>query len=171
MKNLQLFLIFLALTAVITVMPVNASGNMVKFPANQWKDTTSLVRSYSLTTGSPVAIPLQTYTPAGIPTPVYSGNDNGRTISLARNSVVKVQLDENPTTGYSWNVTESSGIQVLSSSYVSSAPGRFGAGGTHTWVLEITGTGTQQFSGIYKQPWMPESANDSTYTISFDVKE
>ncbi len=150
---------------------MNASGSAVIFPANQWKNTSSLVRGYSGTTSIPTRIPAQIYTPVGVPTPIYTGNDNGRTITLSRNSIVKIQLDENPTTGYSWNTTASSGIQVLSSSFISSAPGRFGAGGTHTWVLKITGTGTQQFSGIYKQPWMPESADDLMYEISFNVKQ
>jgi predicted secreted protein len=195
MKNPQLFLILLGLVVILACVPVNASGSTTLFPATQWKDTTSLVRGYTGTTSPYVTAPGFTYTtvsiptptyagttspyvtapgftyPAvSIPTPTYTGNDNGRTFSLARNAVVKVQLDENPTTGYSWNITESSGIQVLSSSFLPSAPGRFGAGGIHTWVIKVTGTGTQEFRGVYKQPWIPASKDDSTYILSFTVR-
>jgi inhibitor of cysteine peptidase len=170
MKNPQLFLILLGLFVILACAPVNASGSTALFPATQWKDTTSLIRGYTGTTSPYVTAPGYTYTTVSIPTPTYTGSDNGRTISLARNAVVKVQLDENPTTGYSWNTTESSGIQVLSSSFLPSAPGRFGAGGIHTWVIKVAGTGTQQFQGVYKQPWMPASKDDSTYILSFTVR-
>lgn len=170
MKNLPLFLILLGLVITIACAPVHASGSTALFPATQWKDTTSLIRGYAGTTSPYVAVPGFTYTAVSIPTTTYTGKDNGKTVSLTRNSVVKIQLDENPTTGYSWNTTESSGIQVLSSSFVPSAPGRFGAGGIHTWVIKVTGTGTQQFRGVYKQPWMPASDDDSTYILSFTVR-
>ena len=170
MKNLQLFLILLALIVALAYVPVNASGSKVIIPATQWKDTTSLVRGYAGTAFPSVMVPVPTYPAASIPTTTYTGKDNGKTISLTRNSVVKVQLEENPTTGYSWNTTESSGIQVLSSSYQSSGTGRFGAGGIHTWVIKVMGTGMQQFSGVYKQPWMPASPDDSTFVLSFTVR-
>jgi inhibitor of cysteine peptidase len=169
MKNLQLFLILLVIVVTLACAPVHASGSMALFPATQWKDTTSLIRGYAGTTTPYDAVPGFTYTSVSIPTTTYTGKDNGRTVPLTRNSVVKIQLDENPTTGYSWNTTESSGIQVLSSSFVPSAPGRFGAGGIHSWVIKVTGTGTQQFRGVYKQPWMPARDDDSTYILSFTV--
>ena len=161
MKTLKLFFIVLAVIVISAIVPVHAERNTIVIPADQWRDTTSLVRSYTVTV---------TTTPVSIPIPTYTDTDNGNTISLTRNSVIKVRLNENPTTGFSWNISASPGIQVLSSSYLSSAPGRFGAGGTHTWVLKITGTGTQQFTGVYKQPWMPASRLDSTYKISFNVR-
>jgi inhibitor of cysteine peptidase len=159
MKTIQLIFIVMAVVVCITVMPVTARGSTIKLPTSQWKDTTSLVRMYAATTTTPVSVL----------TPAYNEKDNGQTISSARNSVVKVQLNENPTTGFSWNVTTSPGIQVLSSAYVSSAPGRFGAGGLHTWLLKMTGTGTQQFAGIYRQPWMPASDRDSKYILTFNI--
>ncbi|HVP95126.1 MAG TPA: protease inhibitor I42 family protein [Methanoregulaceae archaeon] len=170
MKNLHLIFIFLALAVTLAVVPADASGTAIKIPASQWKDTTSLVRGYGMTSTASLIIRAPAYTAVSIPTPTYTEKDNGTIISLTRDSVVKIQLKENPTTGFSWNTTESSGIQVLSSTYQSSAPGRFGAGGIHTWVIKVTGTDTQQFNGVYKQPWMPSSVSDSKYTISFVVR-
>jgi predicted secreted protein len=170
MKNPQLFIILLGLIVTLACAPVNASGSTAMFAATQWKDTTSLIRGYGGTTSAYITVPGSAYPAVRIPTPTYTGKDNGKTFSLTRNAVVRIQLEENPTTGYSWNTAESSGIQVLSSTFLPSAPGRFGAGGIHTWVIKVTGTGTQQFSGVYKQAWMPASADDSKYLLSFTVR-
>lgn len=101
---------------------------------------------------------------------VYNESDNGKTYSLSQYAVVQVNLPENPSTGFSWNITTTPGIEVIDHSFKSSNPGRPGAGGTGTWLLKLAGTGSQEFSGIYKQGWMPPSANDHTYTISFVVQ-
>ncbi|MCU0629539.1 MAG: protease inhibitor I42 family protein [Methanoregulaceae archaeon] len=97
----------------------------------------------------------------------FTESDNGRTITLTRGQVVKVQLNENPTTGYRWEPSVSSGIQITGDSYVASASGRMGAGGTRTWTLKITGTGNQQFDAGYKRSWEPGSAD--SYSIQFVV--
>ena len=165
MKNLHLFLILILLIVALAFAPVNAASGMVPIPATQWKDPASLVRGYTGPLSPSVIVPV--YPAASIPTTTYTAKDNGKTLSIVKNSIVKVQLEENPTTGYSWNITASPGIQVVSSSYQSSGMGRFGAGGIHTWVIKITGTGLQQFSGVYKQAWMPASHEDSTYVLSF----
>ncbi len=39
-------------------------------------------------------------------------SDNGRTIAITRGQVVKVQLNENPTTGFRWEPSISSGIRI-----------------------------------------------------------
>jgi predicted secreted protein len=185
MKPVQLIFIAIAIALVATVMPVTASENTVNLPTPQWKNTTSLVLGFTNSTSTTVNISTNQWkdiaslvrgftnnnaiATVSVPTPTYSEKDNGTVVSLTRNSVVKVQLNENPSTGFSWNVTTTPGIQVLSSSHLSSHPGRPGAGGIHTWVLKINGTGIQQFTGIYKQPWMPTSENDSRYILSFNV--
>ena len=170
MKKQHLFLLFVGLTVAFACVTVNASGSRITIPATQWKDSASLVRGYAGTTSPSVIVPVQTYPSISVPTTTYTEKDNKKTVTLAKNSVVKIELEENPTTGYSWNTSVSSGIQVISSSFQSSGTGRFGAGGIHTWVIKVTGTGLQQFSGVYKKAWMPASPDDSTYIISFIVR-
>ncbi len=172
MKNPYLLLIICGLIAAFACVPVSAYGSKVIIPATQWKDSASLVRGYSGTASPAVIVPAQTTTPVSVLTTTYTDKDNGKSVTLAKNSVVKIQLDENPTTGYSWNTTVSPGIQVISSSFQPSNTGRFGAGGIHTWVIKITGTGVQQFSGKYYQPWLQYAPEDSfdTYVLSFTVR-
>jgi len=101
---------------------------------------------------------------------VYNESDNGKTYSLSQYDIVQVNLPENGSTGFSWNITTTPGIEVIDHSFKSSNPGLPGAGGTATWLLKLAGTGSQEFSGIYKQGWMPSSANDHTYNVSFVVQ-
>lgn len=170
MKNLHLIFILLGLLVVLAYAPVNATGSKIIMPVTQWKDSTSLVRGYTGTTSPTVIVSVPTNPAVSVLTPTYADKDNGKTVSIAKNSIVKVQLEENPTTGYSWNTTVSSGMQVISSSFQPSGTGRFGAGGTHTWVIRITGTGLQQFSGNYNRPWLQASPDDPTYVLSFNVR-
>jgi inhibitor of cysteine peptidase len=160
MKSSRKMGIIMFLFIFVAISPVMAAGNVIKLPPAQWQDTASLVRGYSSSVNQPVVIP----------TPTYTEKDNGKAFSLARNSVVKIQLKENPTTGFSWNITTSPGLQVLSTSFLPSSTGRFGAGGTRTWVIKGTGTGLQQFNGIYRQPWMPLTGSETTYTVTFNVR-
>jgi inhibitor of cysteine peptidase len=157
------------LLILFAIAPVMAAGIPVKLPQTRWVDTTSLIRGNSLSPVLPVSV-LSPIQPVSVPTPTYTEKDNGKTYSLTRNTVVKVKLNENPTTGFSWKINSDPGVQVLSDNYQTSAPGRFGAGGTHTWVLKLTGTGILEFKGIYKQPWMPTTGNELSYKVSFNVK-
>lgn len=97
----------------------------------------------------------------------FTESDNGKTITLTKGQVVKVQLDENPTTGYRWEPSVSSGIRITDDSYAASASGRMGAGGTRTWTMKVTGTGNQQFEASYKRSW--ESGSADSYSIQFVV--
>jgi len=107
-------------------------------------------------------------------TQVFTADDNGRTVTLSRGQVVLVQLYTNPSTGFGWISTVSSGISVIKDSYQQSDTNRFstrgpavGSGGVRTWTLQMTSTGEQQFSAEYKQPWMPGAGH--VYTIHFIV--
>src|SRR5271157_899718 len=101
----------------------------------------------------------------------YTEKDNGTTADIAANTRIAVQLEENPTTGYSWNATPSSGLTVLSSDYQEDKhpEGMVGAGGTHTWVLQATGSGNQTFSAIYKRPWEATTGNETGYTLAIRI--
>jgi inhibitor of cysteine peptidase len=110
-----------------------------------------------------------------LPRMTFSEKDNGRTVGLDQNDIVAVSLDENPSTGFEWVMTNTSGIEILKDSFVLQEPAIpsqtpvTGRGGTRTWLLKLTGTGNQAFQGIYKQPWMPDSAGVATFAIFFDV--
>lgn len=98
-------------------------------------------------------------------------NDNGRTEDIAQDTRFAIVLKENPTTGYEWNATVSSGLEIQSSDYEQdSAPkGMVGVGGNRTWIIVAKDTGTQKFSAIYKRPWEAATGTENTFSVNISV--
>lgn len=109
--------------------------------------------------------------PQSNPAGTYGMGDNGKTISVSQGSIVQIKLDENPTTGYGWNVSTTPGLSISDSNYVSGnfAPGMVGVGGVHVWTVVANDKGQQQFSGIYKRPWEPTVGNETSFSLTIDV--
>lgn len=83
----------------------------------------------------------------------------------------RIQLKENPTTGYSWNVTVTEGLSIIHDEFIAPDTRLVGAGGEHVWTLEAVGLGEQIFYGVYHRPWEPENPEDATYTVKYLVVE
>lgn len=76
---------------------------------------------------------------------------------------VYVSLAENPTTGYSWTLTVSSGLKILSDKYIPPSQQIPGRGGIHQWVIQAIGVGQQLIHGIYRRPWEPITGDEQQY--------
>ena len=101
----------------------------------------------------------------------FTDKDNGTTAEIAAQSKFAVRLEENPTTGYSWNASTGSGLTILSSDYQEErhAEGMVGVGGTRTWILQATGSGDQVFAAVYRRPWEAVTGNESAYTLTIRI--
>jgi len=90
---------------------------------------------------------------------------------MAYPAILTVRLGSNPTTGYSWAVTDISdpGVVVkVSNSYEEpTATNIAGAGGTEVWVFNTTGKGWSIIKMSYSQPW--EGGQKDLFTLSIDV--
>jgi predicted secreted protein len=87
---------------------------------------------------------------------------------------IRLTLPENPSTGYSWQMTWSDGLEKISDNYVQGNTGTaghplVGAPGTHEWVFKVTQPEPQKVTGVYKRPWEGSSAGEKTYVLSIDV--
>jgi len=107
--------------------------------------------------------------PQGSTAQVFGIGDNGKTVAVNDGSTFKIKLDENPSTGYSWNESVTPGLTITASDYISGA-NMPGAGGTHEWTVKAAGKGQQQFSGIYKRSWEPVTGNENKFVITVMVK-
>jgi inhibitor of cysteine peptidase len=117
---------------------------------------------------TPPATQTPTATPAPSPTPimnVYNESANGTTVTLPLGTSFMVVLQENPTTGYSWNVSVTDGLEITNDTFAPPTSGLIGAGGVHSWDVLITKTGLQEFSGIYMRPWENVTGNETTYVL------
>ena len=85
----------------------------------------------------------------------FNEANDGSTVNVSWTSKFAVTLEENPTTGYSWNMTLSPGLELVSNNYIEKthAAGMVGVGGTRTWIIQANDIGSQKVTAIYKRPW------------------
>jgi inhibitor of cysteine peptidase len=167
-----ILLSLVAISPVIAISPVTTShSNYFSSAALHYMDHGRFFRSTDIFTPIKPLTPINRFTTyIQITTGkarTFTESDNGKTVTVAKGQVVKVQLNENPTTGYRWEPSVSSGVQITDDIYAASTSGRMGAGGIHTWTLRITGTGSQHFDADYKRSW--ESGSADNYSIQFVV--
>jgi inhibitor of cysteine peptidase len=100
----------------------------------------------------------------------FNQTDTNKSITARPGETIKVLLDENPTTGYSWVFNVTSGLTIATDTYHEPTGGLLGAGGVHEWQIRATGTGDQQISAVYKRSWEPTFGNETTYTLNIKIE-
>lgn len=84
--------------------------------------------------------------------------DNGKQITLQSGDVIKLTLESNPTTGYSWQVLEIDNAVLIQDGdpEYKQAPisdGLVGAGGTETFHFKAVEVGKSMMKLGYMRPW------------------
>lgn len=108
-------------------------------------------------------------------TKVITENCNGKTIQVKQGDIFYLRLKENPSTGYSWKLSLSKGLSLLSTRYYppeSSKSGQrliVGAAGFHSWKIKAVAKGSQHVKGIYKRSWEKETGKEQTFTLNVKV--
>ena len=102
--------------------------------------------------------------------------DSGKSLELRVGDTVKLVLDTNPTTGFSWNKVDKVDSNILKlekNDYQQNAnPGRLvGVGGKTTIVYRAVKPGTAKIDLTYMQPWEPDSKFNTDYTVTVKVVE
>lgn len=103
----------------------------------------------------------------------YSENDTLSTIYAIPGDMITVELEENPTTGYSWNISYSEGLELKNDSYIeaNNAEGIVGASGAHQWTFEVIDSGEQNISAVYMRPWEEKTGNEDSFRLDLMVLE
>jgi inhibitor of cysteine peptidase len=103
--------------------------------------------------------------------------DNGSNVTLAVGDAVSVQLDSNPSTGYSWQITsdDKTVLEAVGEPTFDLGAGKTpvpGAGGQQTFNFKAVGKGTTTLTLVYVRPWeknvTPTPAN--TFTVNVTVQ-
>jgi inhibitor of cysteine peptidase len=104
-------------------------------------------------------------------TSVYTEDNNTSSVRAVKGDIIIIMLEENPATGYSWNLSAGSGLSLLDEQYVqdSAVEGMAGAGGVHNWTFEVTENGAQNVSAIYKRSWENTTGNEDIFKLTVDV--
>lgn len=114
-------------------------------------------------------------TPAGTAIPVgnivVDEEQNGATTSLDPGRTITIRLQENPSAGYVWDLTVTSGLQVTNDTfYPSDSSGSLvGAGGTRVWTITTVHPGEQKVKAIYKHPWEPVTGKETLFNMTIMV--
>ena len=102
---------------------------------------------------------------------VVTEEQNGATVNVKMGAVITVKLQENPTTGYSWNLTTTPGLQIINDTYKPTyTTGKMvGSGGTHIWDISAVATGEQMIKGAYMRSWEAVSGNETAFSLNVVV--
>jgi inhibitor of cysteine peptidase len=95
---------------------------------------------------------------------------SGATIAAAVGDRVRVQLDENPTTGYRWQpLAQSSVLDLVSDEFVPAGDGGIGAGGTRTLEYEAIAAGRGSLKLGLTRAWEPEREPLHTFGFALEI--
>jgi inhibitor of cysteine peptidase len=104
---------------------------------------------------------------------VFTESDDGRTVPAAVGDAITIRLSENPSTGYSWTLRQSSGLKLLVDDFEqpTASPEVVGAPGTRVFKLEVTGTGSQVVQAVYHRSWeTQDDAGAQEFLLTVEVE-
>jgi inhibitor of cysteine peptidase len=103
---------------------------------------------------------------------LFDATNNNETQTIVQDSLIIIELEENPTTGYSWNYSVTDRLSILGETYEPSDTSGdiVGAGGTHIWVLYAFDKGTYTFDAVYKRPWEEMTREEDTFLLTLIVE-
>jgi inhibitor of cysteine peptidase len=159
--------IFTGGTMLILALFLISAGCTTTNPAGTITATTTAAPQ---TTVPPSTVPATTAAApvSTMSVPVFVEKDTDSSVTAAVNGSFIVQLRENPTTGYMWNVSVTKGLEITNDSYQmdSGAANMTGVGGTHSWNVKAVQPGNQTFWGFYKRPWENTTGNETNYVLN-----
>ncbi|MBD8591211.1 protease inhibitor I42 family protein [Peribacillus simplex] len=81
-------------------------------------------------------------------------NDNGNMLAPKKGDILKINLDENPATGFIWKCFPYEGVDFLADVYTSNDKS-IGSGGTKTFTVQLQEEINTQIDLKLLQPWVP----------------
>jgi inhibitor of cysteine peptidase len=107
-----------------------------------------------------------------IPPTFLNATDNNTEVNVTIGQFLVVTLEGNPTTGYTWEVTEPVDEQVLRQvgdiAFMQdyAEPGLVGVPGVQIATFEVVGAGDATIKMVYHQPWETDVEPVDTFTLN-----
>ncbi|MDG6249660.1 protease inhibitor I42 family protein [Methanocalculus sp.] len=95
--------------------------------------------------------------------------NNGGMIGFDTGMQFRITLAENPTTGYSWDMTIPEGLTLVSDEFIAPDTELMGAPGTHVWLIQGDKPGEYVVDGKYIRPWEADGEPADTFTLEVMV--
>jgi len=103
-------------------------------------------------------------------TTIVTASDNGTTITSHLGDTILVRLNENPTTGYRWQIERLDGpLELGEDSFQVSVGALIGSGGTREFRFRSTSVGTAKLELKHWQAWEGELSVTERFTIALTV--
>ena len=87
--------------------------------------------------------------------------------------IMKLSLDSNPTTGYSWTVTQDPELFNVGEEYLENSheKGMTGVGGQQVFSLAPKEAGTSEVTFTYARPWEDPEADSTVVSYTVEVSK
>lgn len=102
---------------------------------------------------------------------VIRQTEAGQTIEVRVGDRVEILLDENPSTGYRWEIVASDRelLTEIASSFLQSDAGRPGGGGVRRFELAVNAPGETTLVLELRRPWETEQAPAETFSVTIQA--
>ena len=100
------------------------------------------------------------------PIKFFTEDYNNSTVVVTKDTMFFLLLDENPTTGYTWNISHTDGLNIIDDNYIPGGEGLIGAGGIHLWEVKATGHGSQTLNATYRRQWEDPMADNKQFVLN-----
>jgi inhibitor of cysteine peptidase len=99
-----------------------------------------------------------------------TAKDSGAAVASVVGDRVRIELNENPTTGYRWCPRAASSLlRPIDDDYTPAGEGSIGGGGTRTLVYEAVAAGTGSLELELIRAWETPPTPLHTFSIELDV--
>lgn len=98
-------------------------------------------------------------------------NFNGQTIEMTVGESLEIRLQENPTTGFRWQLIADDGaVCALISDAFEGPGGPLGRGGEHGWLFKALEPGECDIEFHYRRRWMSAAKPVRTFRIHIRIE-
>lgn len=98
--------------------------------------------------------------------------DDGRSLAVRLGDLVCLSLAENPTTGYRWDIEETSNIlELQQDTYGSQVPAQLGRPSTRVFVFRVAGAGLVKLRLRRWRPWQGESSIEERFSMDLHASK
>jgi inhibitor of cysteine peptidase len=106
-----------------------------------------------------------------VPDCILTEKDNGKEVEVPVGKQVRIDLPENPTTGYQWSLSDlkSEVLALKSDDYAPAHPSSMGGGGIRQFLFEATSPGKSKLCLKNMRAWEGEDAAVKTFTVTVIV--
>lgn len=106
-----------------------------------------------------------------MPDVTVTRQDNGTSVKLGLHRILRIDLPENPSTGYGWQMNGLNGavLSLKETTYQREGKAAPGAAGIRTYKVQAIGVGHQLVSLELKRTWERESEPSDRFSVTVDV--